>query len=575
MPIIENNTVSPTGNDGFVKVNQAYHMIRKYSDALRYIQFDICEVKKVYSVGKGTDAGLYGAIQGRLVTSEKNTTLKNRWIKPFSLRDLDLPSENEYVMVFEYGVPPEATELYYIRDWSANRSLNYNIFTMGLSGNATTTEMERAASVINNKVTKDVPLPRYKDGDKFINGRFGQTIQFTSKNDTQPCLRITNNTNKFGEDGVFTPYFDNEGSVIYLEGSQIPLDLKERVSGVDTFPELTGDQVVIESDRLILQSKKEEVFINGFKKVSINSPEILINGQPYVHGNFIKDLVDQLVSIFDKMQKKLLVTAGGPVEASAILPEISILKSIQRQIFNSKYKNETNPKGESPKQKTDAEMEAYLATSGYTADSPGGGMRQVKTKTIDSEGNEVTVWEEKPIRAEDQNEIKLPLNRQAETREFIDFARSDVHYTMPHDPENGVFGLPYTYVERLRGDGPYGLETELPCNREVQIQRDPICPKGYKPVGFSEVFNSELYYSSAPGWYFKDEDDPELLTVIITHTQATDSQIHDHLITLECMPDDGIPSSPAPHPTADEYTLDLERAKAVERAQEIKKSTGD
>ena len=431
MPIIENNTVVvDKGIDGFVNQNQAYHMIRKYSDAYRYIQFDICEVKEVYIVGNESDAGLYGAIQGRLVTSEKNSTLKNRWIKPFSLRDFDLPSENEYVMVFEYGIPPEATELYYIRDWSANRSLNYNIFTMGLSGKATEAEMERAADVMATKTIKKVPLPRYKDGDKFINGRFGQTIQFTRKNDVEPCLRITNNTTKFGtEDGLFTPYFDNEGSVIYLEGSRIPLDLKERVSGVDTFPELTGDQVVIESDRLIFQSKKEEVFINGFKKVSINSPEILINGQPYVHGNFIKDLVDQLVSIMDKFVSGVQVqtVSGGPVQGAVFSAETAILKSIQRQIFNSKYKNEINPRGESPKQKTDAEMEAYLATSGYSADSPGGGMQQVKTKTIDSEGNEVTVWEEKLIRAEDYNAIKIPLNRQAETRAFIKFARSDVH----------------------------------------------------------------------------------------------------------------------------------------------------
>jgi hypothetical protein len=363
MPTIDNTSVIREGKkDGFVTEAQAYHMIRKYSDAYRYLQFDICEVKQVHT---SVDSGeLYGAIQGRLVTTENNKILENRWIQPFSLRDFELPSENEYVMVFEYGIAPNV-KLYYIRDFSADRKLNYNISNFGKSGLPIESEVRRAADVVNNTITKNVPLPRYKDGDKFIHGRFGQTIQFTSKNDTQPCLRITNNTNKFNEDGLFTPYFDNEGSVIYLEGSTIPLDLKERVKGGDTFPELTGDQIVVESDRLIFQSKKEEVFINGHKKVSINSPEIFINGQPYVHGNFIKDLVDQLVSIFDKMQKKLLVTAGGPVEASAILPEISILKSIQRQIFNSKYKNETNPKGESPKKKTDSELENYLTISGY------------------------------------------------------------------------------------------------------------------------------------------------------------------------------------------------------------------
>jgi len=364
MPTVDRTKVIREGKqDGFVTEAQAYHMIRKYSDAYRYLQFDICEVKKVHtSVESGE---LYGAIQGRLVTTEQGKVLENRWIQPFSLRDFELPSENEYVMVFEYGFSPNE-KLYYIRDFSIDRNLNYNIFNFGKSGIPIESEVNRATEVVNKKVKKIVPLPRYKDGDKFIHGRFGQTIQFTSKNNIHPCLRITNNTNKFGEGGLFTPYFDNEGSVIYLEGSLIPLDLKQRVSGVDEFPkELTGDQIVIESDRLIFQSKKEEIFINGYKKVSINSPEILINGQPYVHGNFIKDLVDQLVSIFDKMQKKLLLTPAGPVEVSALLPEISIIKSIQRQIFSSKYKSETNPKGVSPVKKSSEEMKAYLTKSGY------------------------------------------------------------------------------------------------------------------------------------------------------------------------------------------------------------------
>ena len=365
MPIIENTSIIREGKqEGYVSEAQVYHMIKKYSDAYRYLQFDLCEVKKVhYSV---PDGELYGAIQGRLVTCEFNKTLENRWIQPFSLRDFELPSENEYVLVFEYGLPPNE-KLYYIRDFSIDRKLTYNISNFGKSGVPLEAEVRRAADVVNKKVHKIVPLPRYKDGDKFIHGRFGQTIQFTSKNKQDPCLRISNNTNKFNEDGLYVPYFDNEGSVIYLEGSIIPLDLKQRVSGVDEFPELTGDQIVIESDRLIFQSKKEEIFINSFKKVSINSPEILINGQPYVHGNFIKDLVDQLVSIMDKFVSggQVMTVSGGPVQGAVFMKETTILKSIQRQIFNSKYKNETNPKGKSPKQKSDGEMEDYITTSGY------------------------------------------------------------------------------------------------------------------------------------------------------------------------------------------------------------------
>ena len=166
MPIIENNTVVvDKGIDGFVNQNQAYHMIRKYSDAYRYIQFDICEVKEVYIVGNNSDAGLYGAIQGRLVTSEKNTTLKNRWIKPFSLRDFDLPSENEYVMVFEYGVPPEATELYYNIANKHNLSLaemslafvnDRPFVTSNIIGATNMEQLKENINSINLKLSKEI-----------------------------------------------------------------------------------------------------------------------------------------------------------------------------------------------------------------------------------------------------------------------------------------------------------------------------------------------------------------------------------------------------------------------------------
>ena len=365
MPTIDNTTVIREGKqDGYVSEAQVYHMIRKYSDAYRYLQFDLCEVKKVHT--SVPDGELYGAIQGRLVITENNKTLENRWIQPFSLRDFELPSENEYVLVFEYGFPPNA-KLYYIRDFSIDRKLNYNISNFGKSGLPLEAEVRRAADVVNKKVHKIVPLPRYKDGDKFIHGRFGQTIQFTSKNKQDPCLRISNNTNKFNEEGLYVPYFDNEGSVIYLEGSIIPLDLKQRVGGVDKFPELTGDQIVIESDRLIFQSKKEEIFINSFKKVSINSPEILINGQPYVHGNLIKDIVDQLVSILGKFSTGQVGTvSGGVVVGTSLAKETAILKSIRKQIFSSKnLESKTNPLGKPSKEKSDEELTNYLITSGY------------------------------------------------------------------------------------------------------------------------------------------------------------------------------------------------------------------
>jgi hypothetical protein len=57
--------------------------------------------------------------------------------------------------------------------------------------------------------------------------------------------------------------------------------------------------------------------------------------------------------------------SGGPVQGAVFSSETAILKSIQRQIFNSKYKNETNPEGNPPTKKSDEELNDYITNSGY------------------------------------------------------------------------------------------------------------------------------------------------------------------------------------------------------------------
>jgi hypothetical protein len=58
-------------------------------------------------------------------------------------------------------------------------------------------------------------------------------------------------------------------------------------------------------------------------------------------------------------------TTGGPVLGAPLTKETAILKSIQRQIFNSKYKNETNPEGKPPMKKSEEKLNEYLTISGY------------------------------------------------------------------------------------------------------------------------------------------------------------------------------------------------------------------
>ena len=356
MQFVNNNIkIRPTTQDGISSPQQIEGIAEDIAKKYNWMQFDILEVTEV--IPAGTLREEYGGIKGRLLTTEHNTSVKDKIIQPFSLRDFEPPEAKELVMVFEYLKPGESidsAQLYYIRNFTVDRSLNFNIGNAGASGTSNVNELTMHERNAISIVTKEIPLPAYKAGDRFIHVRYGHYIQFTNRNNS-PCLRITNGVDEFNELGLFDPYFDNEGSVIYLDNSpeNNPLDLKRRVGLEGTnFPKLTGNQIVIESDRLIFQSKKEEVFISAFKKLDITAPEVFINGQKIVHGEILNKILEEhtkeINSISTWAAALGYVPGGKPPH-----PALAFLRNLMKNIFNPRKKGSPwdSPKGVPPKKK--------------------------------------------------------------------------------------------------------------------------------------------------------------------------------------------------------------------------------
>jgi|LWDU01.1.fsa_nt_gi hypothetical protein len=344
MQFVNNNIkIRPTTPDGILSPGQVASMTENVAKKYNWIQFDILEVKSVVlDEEEQENPNLYGAITGRMVTTQYNQSLDGEYILPFSLRDFEPPNVNEHVLVFEYvnpGNPPGTAAYYYIRNLALGRSLNFNVEKYGSSGYSNINEIDNARNVSNNVVTKDIPLPKYNSGDRFIHGRYGHYIQFTNR-DNSPCLRITNGVDEFNEGGLFNPNFNNEGSVIYLDNSpeNNPLDLDIRVGGGTPFPKkLTGNQIVIESDRLIFQSKKEEVFISAAKKFVINAPEIVINGHNFVHGEILNDTLKELVKEVNSIST-WAVALGYMPGGKPPHPALEFLRNLMKNIFNPRHK---------------------------------------------------------------------------------------------------------------------------------------------------------------------------------------------------------------------------------------------
>lgn len=189
----------------------------------------------------------------------------------------------------------------------------------------------------NPNIHKVIPL----EGDTMIQSRFGSLIHFTSQSGSglSPSIYITNNINTQSISDIYVRQNINlDGSSIYLSSVSEPImiDLAtNKYTTVQSISELINDQIILNSDKIFLNSKLNQVAIFGntnillsandiigvqatgvnikaiqsiqlsTKQTTIASDKILIGSidseQPIVLGNkllsLLEDLIDQITNI--------------------------------------------------------------------------------------------------------------------------------------------------------------------------------------------------------------------------------------------------------------------------------------
>jgi hypothetical protein len=236
------------------------------------------------------------------------------------------------------------------------------------------------------------PLKLY-EGDSLIQSRFGQTIRlsgYNNENNTfSPTIVIRNRQN--GEVEVnekrgtlIEEDINKDGSSIVLSSRDYKIDLKPGTiddggsqqldtppKKFDTFPnELKGtDQILINSGRVILSSKKDEmIFIskgdygfisdgklsidngkagaeldfNGDVKITTNDNDTYILGnsgliflntksedEPLVRGETLRELLELLI---DEIKKMVFATPAGPTQPGPLPPNVEQLDIIKGRL---------------------------------------------------------------------------------------------------------------------------------------------------------------------------------------------------------------------------------------------------
>jgi len=259
---------------------------------------DNADYVSVYNKNKDfsdKDARLYGAIT--YIYPDMTTEY---YAYPFDKNNFTMPIKGETVLIIEidksnifwlpYSVTPYTN---YRRDYVTYKELEPTDNTKPVSagdGGKSLRETKESGGQTNStnktnstneyKVNEKIKFLKLRQGDTILSGRVGNTIRFSEFFLTEdgktasPGIFIRNKQNpeldskKIGE--LVDEDINKDGTSIYITSNKIKVPFKEEIKkekkAFKDYPnskDLSGDQLFVNSDRIILSAKSKEFIIFG------------------------------------------------------------------------------------------------------------------------------------------------------------------------------------------------------------------------------------------------------------------------------------------------------------------------
>lgn len=318
-------------------------------------------------------------------TSTKNGGTYLRYAKPFLQNQKNIPVLNEIIALIpgpSYDIQTFTGEstLYYLNTLNVWGHPHHNSIPF-LAGNLSSTQAQSILSseITPNSILADIPVldlgpgfiektsinplkPRL--GDTILEGRWGNTLRLSNISGSAiTILRNgqggldTNNRFQLVEEDI-----NKDDTSIYLlsnsKTSLLPASTNDYFSyKTDSKPQsintYIGNQIVFNSNRIVLNSKSDHLLLTSNKSINLNaktsinletvgstvlaSESIYLGSQnatePLLLGNVTVKLLENLTSVIEQLLKSatLSTTPAGPVEplrtdAQRLLVELQTLK---------------------------------------------------------------------------------------------------------------------------------------------------------------------------------------------------------------------------------------------------------
>lgn len=375
-----------------------------YPTNSKFLEKDKEDTVAVYNDNKDFaegDARFYGAITYEF----ENTFEIDDYAFPFDKNNFTFPVKGETVVILKmfnqtFWLPYTNTpysnyrrdEVTYVAtrpvDNEGDSSSGQSLSNTSKTGGTTSTKKK---DDIGYKINEKIKFLNPKQGDTILSGRVGNTIRFSelflSEDDKtpSPSIFIRNKQNpeldskKIGE--LIDEDINKDGTSIYITSNKVKVPFKETIKkqkvGFTDYPnskDFTGDQLFINSDRIVLSAKakefiifgkgntgvitdgkysidaEKEVYVNSNKNITIHSAgsnQIFLNsenGKVYIGKNSGEgdagasvqkmvlggDLVKVLQDLITAITEQFFLTPSGP---SKVGPEnIADFESIKSQL---------------------------------------------------------------------------------------------------------------------------------------------------------------------------------------------------------------------------------------------------
>ena len=244
-----------------------------------------------------------GCIKARLLDSERGKAVEDlTWYCPLNINDTHIPIIGEIVMLVQAPnrniiKSVRSIEYYYISIVSTMGNTTNNAVKgfskpvqtpsdlVTFTGNTTSPDSDSLGDYIPELAKSNMIA---FEGDKIIQGRWGHGIRFTNTsngspqnsfwnkdgNDGDPLIVISNGHDSTYPDPYLESINDDASTIVLSSAQSIDLFMDNKIqTSLQPINEFSAGQIILNSDRVVLNSKSDNVIISGNSGVHISTPD--------------------------------------------------------------------------------------------------------------------------------------------------------------------------------------------------------------------------------------------------------------------------------------------------------------